>query len=65
MTARTLLSSALLCLAALAPNVALAQMAGDSTAMPDSSGVLYIWLAILVGGGIVSGIAMVAVNSRR
>ena len=64
MTARTLLSSALLCLAALVPSVASAQMAGDAT-MGDTSGVLYIWLAILVGGGVVSGIAMVAVNSRR
>jgi hypothetical protein len=63
MTARTLLSSALLCLAALSPTVALAQTA--DAGMGDTTGVLYIWLAILVGGGVVSGIAMVAVNSRR
>jgi len=59
---RSLIGSALaLATAILAPTAALAQTAGDNG---DFGGVLYIWGAILVFGGIASGVAAFTVAGR-
>ncbi len=53
-------SALALALAALAPTAALAQTADNS----DFSGVLYIWGAILVFGGIAAGVAAFTVAGQ-